>query len=84
MPFEKWVKDTFTDHAYLRPGDIISNEAAFSFTEDSTLIQAKTGRDKPQRFRTYSHIVTDTEWLCLTKADKERIVGLLLSGKCLL
>lgn len=82
MPFGDWVKDTFTDHAYLHPGDIISNEAAFCFTEDSTLIQAMTARDKPQRFRTYSHIVTGSEWLCLTKADKQRIVGLLLSGEC--
>ena len=25
--FNKWVKPTFTDHAYLLPGNIISNEA---------------------------------------------------------
>ena len=41
-------------------------------------MQEKTGRDKPQNFRTYSHIVTEqNEWLCLTKSDKKRIVGLL-------
>lgn len=78
MPFQKWVKDTFTDINQLRPGTIISNAASFCFVEDSALIQAKTGRDKPQKFRTYSHILTlGGEWHCLTKADKKRIVQIL-------
>lgn len=78
MPFQKWVKDTFTDHAHLYPGEIISNEAAFCFDEASKLIQDKTGRDKPQRFRTYSHIIMqDGTWHIVTKADKQKIVGLL-------
>lgn len=78
VPFVKWVKKTFTDWAYLHEGDIISNEAAFCFCELSPIMQEKTGRDKPQNFRTYSHIITkDDDWLCLTKADKKRIVGIL-------
>jgi len=77
-PFNNWVKDTFTNHDLLHHGDIISNEALFCFDEASELLQKKTGRDKPQRFRTYSHIVTESgEWFCLTKADKEKIVGLI-------
>lgn len=44
MPFQKWVKDTFTDHAYLYPGDIISNEAAFCFDEASETISHKVGK----------------------------------------
>lgn len=76
--FEKWVKDTFTNHDFLKPGTIISNEAAFCFDEKSELIQQKTGREKVQKFRTYCHIVTENgEWLCLTKADKKRIVKIL-------
>ena len=39
IKFEKWVKDTFTDHAYLKPGTIISNEAAFCFDEASEEVQ---------------------------------------------
>lgn len=81
MPFQKWVKDTFTNHDVLRPGTIVSHEALFCFEEKSELIQAKTGRDKVQKFRTYSHIVdAKGEWHCLTKADKRKIIDLLLDG----
>lgn len=78
IDFNKWVKKTFTDWAYLFEGTIISNEAAFCFCELSPIMQEKTSRDKPQSFRTYSHIITKKEeWICLTKADKKQIVGLL-------
>lgn len=81
--FHKWVKDTFTDHGYLKPGNIISNEALFCFDESSELIQKKTGRDKLQKFRTYSHIVTKSgEWMCCTKANKEEITEFILSDSC--
>jgi len=81
--FDSWVKNTFTDRNSLLPGDIISCEALFCFNEASELIQQKTGRDKPQRFRTYSHLITKSgEWLCLTKANKETIAGLIKSGEC--
>lgn len=76
--FDQWVKKTFTDHGVLHPGTIISNAARFTFEDASTLIQEKTGRDKPQKFRTYSHVVTkDGLWLCLTKRDKSEIVNIL-------
>lgn len=78
--FDKWVKDTFNDHAYLYPGSIISNEAAFCFDEASDIIKEKTGKEKAQRFRTYSHIVADGNWYCLTKADKQKIYELIVSG----
>jgi hypothetical protein len=39
IPFSDWVKDTFTDHAYLYAGSIISNEAVFCFDEASELLQ---------------------------------------------
>jgi len=84
LPFTKWVKDTFTDHAFLRPGDIISNEALFCFDEQSELIQHKTNREKPQRFRTYSHLVDASgNWHCLTKADKELTYRLIYEGASL-
>jgi len=77
-PFKKWVKDTFTNLDVLYQGEIISNEAIFCFEEKSELIQSKTGRDKPQKFRSYCHIVTnENQWICLTKADKQKIVCIL-------
>ena len=79
VPFEKWVKDTFTDFAWLKPGTIISNEALFCFEEQSELLQAMTGRDKPQKFRTYTHIVEGGRWHVLSKAQKQEIYELLVS-----
>src|SRR5690606_31206361 len=83
IPFKKFVKPTFTDHAYLFPGDIISNEALFCFDEASAEVQAKAGKDKLQRFRTYSHMVYKGQWFCLTKADKKRIYEMICDGASL-
>lgn len=81
VPFNKWVRDTFTNHDLLHPGDIISREALFCFDEASSIIQKKTGRDKPQRFRTYSHIVdAEWQWHCFTKADKATIVKMIIES----
>lgn len=78
--FDKWVKDTFTDLSSLKPGTIISNEALFCFDEASEIIQQKTGKEKLQRFRTYSHIICNDEWHCCTKADKKKIFELICTG----
>ncbi len=83
LPFNKWVKDTFTDHAFLKPGNIISNQALFCFDEKSTIIQKLKNRDKPQRFRTYSHIIHDGKWHICTKADKRLIYNLIITGASL-
>ncbi len=77
LSFKEWVKKTFTDYSYLYQGEIISNEALFSFLELSEIIQKKVGKEKPQNFRTYSHIVYKNEWLCFTKANKKEIVEIL-------
>lgn len=82
--FRKWVRDTFTDHGYLKPGTIISNEAMFCFDESSEIVQARSGKEKPQRFRTYSHIVDAAgEWHCCTKSDKQRIYTMICDGATL-
>lgn len=81
LPFAKWVRDTFTDHSFLKPGNIISNEALFCFDEASEYLQQRTGREKLQRFRTYSHIVADGVWHVCTKADKEKIFRLLTKSQ---
>lgn len=80
IPFDKWVKNTFNDHDRLYPGDIISNEALFCFDESSITVQRKIGKDRPQRFRTYSHIIKDGEWYCVSKADKRLIFQLIVEG----
>lgn len=80
LPFDKWVRNTFNDHDFLFPGSIISNEALFCFDEASEIVQYKSGKEKLQRFRTYSHIVKDGEWYCLTKADKKKIFELIIDG----
>lgn len=78
IPFEKWVKKTFTDWTFLKPGTIISNEAAFCFDEASDIVAKKAGKEKKQRFRTYSHVVSNNKWYCLTKADKEKIYNFII------
>lgn len=81
--FSKWVKPTFNDHDALKPGTIISNEALFCFDEQSEELRDKTGREKLQRFRTYSHIIHNYEWHTVTKADKEKIFNLICDGASL-
>lgn len=83
IQFNKWVKNTFTDQAYLKPGDIISNEALLCFDEANLEIQQKVNKEKLQRFRTYSHIVLEDEWFCVTKADKEFIYNAICSNATL-
>lgn len=77
LPFSEWVKDTFTDYPALKPGTIVSNEALFTFQEQSEILQTITGKDKPQRFRTYSHFVVGGVWHVLSKADKAQMLPLL-------
>lgn len=80
LPFEKWVKDTFTDRHNLRPGNIICNEAIFCFEEASTFLQKLTGKDKPQRFRNYSHFIVDSSWHVRDKGQKADMMGFMLSN----
>jgi hypothetical protein len=79
VPFNKWVRDTFTDIGNLHPGTIISNEAMFCFEEGSEYLQQKAGKDKPQRFRNYSHFVLNNEWHMKDKGQKEDMLTLTLS-----
>lgn len=78
IKFSRWVRDTFTDFHNLKPGTIISNEAIFSFEEQSEYLQHLTGKDKPQRFRNYTHIVLKNKWHIKSKAEKEDILKLII------
>ncbi len=75
--FTDWVKDTFTNYDLLKPGEIICHACLFCVEEKSIILQAKTGRDKPQKMRTYSHFVENGEWFALSKADKTKMRELL-------
>lgn len=84
VQFKKWVRDTFTDLGSLLPGDIISNEALFCFDESSEIVMKRAGKEKPQRFRTYSHIIdVNGEWHCCTKSDKKLIYNMIVEGATL-
>lgn len=77
VPFAAWVRDTFTNHDQLRPGDIICHICQFAFVQDSSLLQERTGKDKPQRMQNYSHIVLRGEWYPLHKGQKGELLALL-------
>lgn len=80
VPFERWVKATFNDHNRLMPGEIVCHACLFTFDDSSALLQARLGRDKPQRLRNYSHFVLDGVWHPLSKANKREMVELLRAG----
>lgn len=75
--FSDWVKDGFTNHDLLRTGDIVCHACLFCFDDRSLALQQITGKEKPQKFRNYSHFVVDGKWIALSKADKATMRGLL-------
>ena len=77
LSFDDWVRPTFTDHDKLQPGDIICYACQFLFVESSELLRQKTGKDKPQRMRNYSHIVKADEWHPLSKGEKAQMKELI-------
>jgi len=77
-PFVKWVKDTFTNYDLLQPGEIICCACQFCASEQTPTLAERTGKDKPQKFRNYSHFVTpEGEWHPLTKGQKREMLALL-------
>lgn len=78
LSFQKWVRPTFTDHDLLYPGEIVCRACLFCMQEMTEWMRVRTGRDKPQRFRTYSHFVAGGVWHVLTKADKAAMRDLLM------
>lgn len=79
VPFKKWVKPTFSDFDCLVPGDIVSNQAMLMFDEKSDYIRRQTGKEKLQRFRTYSHFYFEDKWHLFTKAHKKEMYAALFS-----
>ena len=73
LSFGSWVKDTFTDHDKLATGTIVCHACLFCFDETSDAVRVRTKKDKPQKFRNYSHFVVDGVWTPLSKGDKRRM-----------
>lgn len=78
--FDDWVKPTFTNYEFLYPGDIISNQAMYFFDEKNHDFTGRTGKDKQQKCRSYSHFLHEGVWHIMTKADLQKMSSLILSG----
>jgi hypothetical protein len=79
QPFERWVKDTFTNHDLLMPGDIICSSCLFWFEQRSTELQRIMGKDRPLRMQNYSHFVVDGQWTPVSKGNKPQMTKFLLA-----
>lgn len=80
LPFDRWVRDTFTNYNLLTRGDIICQWCQFAFAQSCPVLTAKVNKDKPQRMQNYSHIVSGGVWHPLTKGQKPQIRDLLLQS----
>lgn len=78
VPFNEWVKPTFTDHDKLHDGDVICDACLFWFGERSEELARRVGKEKPQRMRNYSHFVIGGKWTPLSKGNKNQMKSLLL------
>lgn len=78
--FTEWVKPTFTNWDLLRPGTIICIGCLFCADDNSLLLQARMGKDKPQRMRNYSHFVVGGQWLPMHKGMKSAMLDALRAG----
>lgn len=81
VPFGAWLKDTFTDLDKLRHGGTIACHACqFCSLNQSAYLAQRTGKDKPQKFRNYSHIVHNGVWYPLSKGQKGAMRDLLMQS----
>lgn len=80
LPFERWVKDTFTDHDKIGDGTIVCHACQFCACEATPGLAARVGKDKPQKFRNYSHIVGKGVWHPLSKGNKRQMRTLLMQN----
>lgn len=77
LPWNDWVRDTFTDLGNLKPGNIVSNAALFCFDESNEALGIATGKNTPQKCRNYGHFVADGLWYPFTKAQKAEMFAML-------
>jgi hypothetical protein len=77
--YDEWVKQTFTDHTYARAGTIICQACQFCASDRCPGLAERQRKDKPQRFRNYSHIVVAGIWYPLSKGEKPKMRELLIN-----
>lgn len=80
LAFDRWVKETFTDHDKLLPGLIVCHACQFCTAEATPGLAERVRKDKPQKMRNYSHFVTDQVWYPLSKGQKGEMRRLLFAG----
>lgn len=69
---------TFTGYGASHAGSVLCQACQFLMDESSVMLQERTGRDRPQKMRSYSHIVDDDgTWHPMTKAQKTLMLALL-------
>lgn len=72
--FNEWIKPTFTNHDILLPGNVICNNCLFWFNERDKNLAKIADKEKPQRMRTYSHVIKNEEWTPYLKNQKEELL----------
>ena len=79
MPYQKFVKPTFTDHdkAACPTSDYVCSACVFCADDHNQVLADMLRKDKPQRMRNYSHFVVNGEWVPLSKASKPQMIELL-------
>lgn len=79
LAWSAWVKDTFTDHDRLYPGAIVCDACQFCVDDRNETLTQLAGREKPQRMRNYSHVVTTAgHWRAYMKNEKRALTAALL------
>lgn len=74
---QEWIKDTFMDHDKIHPGEIVCHACLFCFEDHNQALTERTGKEKLQRMRNYSHFVVDGQWYPLSKGQKAAMRELL-------
>ena len=77
--FKNWVKPTFTNFDMLQEGSIICNNCLFWFNEQDKELAKKVGKDKPQRMRTYSHVIKSGIWTPYLKNQKQELFSQIIT-----
>lgn len=78
LVFDQWVKDSFNDLDKCHTGQIVCHPCLFTFEEQSLTIQRLAGKEKLQKFRSYSYFVLKGQLYVLSKGQKPQIRDVLL------
>jgi hypothetical protein len=83
IPVKDWVKSTFTDY-HAAQGDYeagVCVACVWATQYKCEELQLKVGKDKPQNMPAYSHFVVSGQWHVYSKAQKAKMLALLVSSR---